>query len=340
MTVSVDSFLAAVPGNPQENLRHADALWSQIKAGTLPVPEVVRTSDRPSDPPEWDVAIAGGTLGILLGAALAQRGWNVAVIERGVLRGREQEWNISRRELDGFVQMGLLTEAELETAIASEYNPARVAFAGGEDIWVNDVLNIGVDPVCLLDTLKAKFLDAGGYLLENAPVVEAIVCPDGVEIVTRGAGQEDKQTLRSRLLLDAMGHFSPIARQARKGKRPDSICLVVGTCAQGFPENETGDLLVTLGSIQKHCQYFWEAFPARDGRTTYLFSYLDAGRDRLSLEDLFADYLRLLPDYQHVQLADLDVKRAMFGIFPCYRESPLAPVWDRMLSVGDSGGNQ
>lgn len=71
-----------------------------------------------------------------------------------------------------------------------------------------------------------------------------------------------------------------------------------------------------------------------------MFSYLDAGRDRLSLEDLFADYLQWLPDYQHVRLEDLDVVRAMFGLFPCYRQSPLAPVWDRILSVGDSGGNQ
>lgn len=337
MTVSVESFLAGVPGNALENLRRADALWSQVKQGTLPVPNVVATDETLLHEPEWDVAIAGGTLGILMGAALAQRGWKVAVLERGVLRGREQEWNVSRRELEVFLRLGLLSEAELDAAIASEYNPARVQFAGGEDIWVRDVLNIGVDPVSLLDALKAKFLAAGGYLLERAPLEKAIVHPNGVAIQTGG---ESQTTLRSRLLLDAMGHFSPIARQARGGQHPDGICLVVGTCARGFAENETGDLLVTFTPVENHCQYFWEAFPARDGRTTYLFSYLDADRDRFSLADLFADYLRLLPEYQQIDLADLDVQRAMFGMFPCYRQSPLAPTWNRIAAIGDSSGNQ
>ncbi len=38
-------------------------------------------------------------------------------------------------------------QAELEATIATEWNPMRVGFRGQqEDLWVNDVLNIGVDP--------------------------------------------------------------------------------------------------------------------------------------------------------------------------------------------------
>ena len=40
-----------------------------------------------------------GTLGIFHGAALALRGRRVAVVERGKLQGREQEWNISRSDM-------------------------------------------------------------------------------------------------------------------------------------------------------------------------------------------------------------------------------------------------
>ena len=43
------------------------------------------------------------------GAALAQRGWRVALIERGILRGRDQEWNISRHELQVLLDLELLT---------------------------------------------------------------------------------------------------------------------------------------------------------------------------------------------------------------------------------------
>jgi len=115
---------------------------------------------------------------------------------------------------------------------------------------------------------------------------------------------------------------------------------VVGTCAKGFSQNESGDLIASFTPIQKQCQYFWEAFPARDGRTTYLFTYLDANCDRFSLETLFDDYLKLLPEYQNIELEQLEFVRALFGFFPCYRDSPLQLKWDRILAIGDSSGSQ
>ncbi len=327
-----ETILTQVPGS-LEGLRRADTLWTALRQRTLPIPQVVQEHDQPIAP-DWDVVICGGTLGILLGAALTQQGWRVALVERGMLRGRDQEWNISRQELQVFVRLGLLTEAELATAIATEYNPARVSFLGGSDIWVRDVLNIGVDPVFLLETLKQRFLAKGGTLFEQTPGESVTIHPDGV--VVRAGGQE----LRSRLVLDAMGHFSPIVQQARQAQSPDAVCLVVGSCATGFPANQTGDLIASFTPLQNQCQYFWEAFPARDGRTTYLFTYVDAQPERPSLEALFEEYLRLLPDYQSVTLDQLQFKRALFGFFPCYRQSPLQLPWHRILPVGDSSGAQ
>ncbi len=357
----IAQILSSIPGNPLVGLQQTDALWHQLRHSTLSAPTVIAT-DRVADaaqfPPEWDVVICGGTLGIFLGAALAQRGWRVALLERGVLRGRAQEWNISRRELQAFLSLDLLTETELEQVIASEYNPARIAFHKGIELWVNDVLNIGVDPVLLLELLTTKFLAWGGTVLEQTLFEQAIVCDAGVQCWVSGVGSvrsqtvPDRQTtnslsghntpwsLTTRLLVDAMGHFSPIARQARQAHPPDAVCLVVGTCGTGFPKNETGDVLLTFTPIQNQCQYFWEAFPARDGRTTYLFTYLDAHPSRPSLELLFQDYFHLLPDYQQVDLAEIQFQRALFGMFPCYRHSPLSSRWQRVLHIGDSSGNQ
>ena len=118
-----------------------------------------------------------------------------------------------------------------------------------------------------------------------------------------------------RLLLDAMGHLSPISKQARGGKKPDAICLVVGSCAGGFTSNDSGDLLLSFTTLQNQCQYFWEAFPARDGRTTYLFTYIDPASQRLSLEELIGEYFRLLPEYQKVEIDKLTFKRVLFGFF-------------------------
>ncbi len=328
-----EQILSQLPGDVLGRLRSADQLWQALREDTAPVPLVIKESNEPLGTIDWDVVICGGTLGILIGSALVQRGWRVALIERGILRGREQEWNISRKELEVFLELELLSETELKQAIATQYNPARISFFQGRDFWVQDVLNIGVDPVFLLDTLKSKFIASGGQLFEKTAFEGAAVHPDGVLVEVAGG-------LKTRLLIDAMGSFSPIVQQARLGEKPEGVCLVVGSCAQGFPENENGDLIVSFTPIQNQCQYFWEAFPARDGRTTYLFTYLDAHPERPSLEFLFEEYLRLLPEYQGVELSQLDFKRVLFGFFPSYRNSPIRMPWSRILPVGDSSGGQ
>ncbi len=285
-------------------------MWQNLRQGQIFPREMVVSSDEFLKTIDVEVAIAGGTLGIILAAALQLRGFKVAVIERGELKGRVQEWNISRAELGVLVELELLSEAEFAIAIATEYNPARISFPNTPDIWVRDVLNIGVDPVYLLATLKAKFLESGGKLLEFTSCDRLTIHPNGVAIDI-GEGK-----LTSKLFIDAMGHFSPLAAQARAGKKPEGICLVVGSCATGFSQNETGDIFASITPIQNQCQYFWEAFPARDGRTTYLFTYLDAHPDRFSVEFLFNEYLRLLPTYQQVELNSLNFQRCLFGCLP------------------------
>ena len=330
-----EQILAQLPGNSLEALRRSDSLWQSVRKSTRLIPTVIQSHSDALVEPEWDVVICGATLGVILGTTLVRRGYRVALLEQGLLRGRVQEWNISRRELEVLVRLDLVTEAGLQKAIATEYNPARISFCKGSDIWIRDVLNIGISPLELLEQLKARFLELGGQLFEQTAFAGAIVHPNGVEVQTRAG-----VSFKTRLLLDNMGHFSPIAQQARQGQKPDGMCLVVGSCAQGFPQNEKGDLLVSFTPIQNHCQYFWEAFPAQDGRTTYLFTYLDAHPDRPSLEALLDDYFTLLPQYQQVELAQLNFQRVLWGILPCYRQSPLQPQWDRIVQVGDSSGNQ
>jgi len=336
-----EKILSQLPGDALGGLRKVDRLWENLKQNTAPAARAVKHSQQPLETLDFDIVIGGGTLGILIGTALAVRGWRVALLERGILRGREQEWNISRKELDAFVELNLLSVPELEKAIATEYNSARISFSNTPDIWVRGVLNIGVDPVYLLETLKQRFLQAGGKLFENTPFSTATIHSNGVAIESANTDiSTADNSFNTRLFLDAMGHFSPIVRQARQGKKPDAVCLVVGSCAQGFDQNETGDIFASFTPMQNQCQYFWEAFPARDGRTTYLFTYIDADTERFSLETLFEDYLRLLPQYQNVELEQLKFQRALYGFFPCYRQSPLKTPWNRILPVGDSSGSQ
>jgi lycopene cyclase CruP len=352
VTPDLEELLANLPGTPLLGLRQADLRLQAWRNPKTVVHQMVQTQASPLSTPaggeRWDVVICGGTLGILMAAALAKLGWQVLLIERGELRGRTQEWNISRQELTVLVTLELLTPNELEQVIVSEFNPVRVSFAGSSDLWVKDVLNTGVDPVYLLERLKQRFLGWGGTLKEHHQFQQASVHPDGVAVTTLDAtGSPCVYT--GRLLLDAMGHGSPLVAQARAqgdtAALPESICLVVGTCAQGFrvnhPANHNADLMASFTPCQAQGQYFWEAFPARDGRTTYLFTYTHPQSPQpLTLEQLFADYLRLLPDYQQVSLDQLQIQRALFGAFPSYRQSPLQPTWDRVLAIGDSSGQQ
>ncbi|MDX2096767.1 MAG: FAD-binding oxidoreductase, partial [Leptolyngbyaceae cyanobacterium bins.59] len=324
--------LSTLPGDVLSSLRQLDERWHQLRSGPLPTPQMIQCSQDAIGCVDWDVVVSGGTLGILIATSLVSQGLKVALLEQGVLKGRKQEWNISRRELTVLLELDLLSEAELDRAIVTEFNPVRVAFTGGPEFWVKDVLNTGVDPEFLLAILKTTFLQRGGCLFEKTAFQGATVHPDGVRL--------EGSNLTARLLLDVMGHFSPIARQARAGQAPDSVCLVVGSCAQGYPANSTGDLMVSFTNIRHQCQYFWEAFPARDGRTTYLFTYADLHPDRPSLEFLYEEYLQLLPQYQDIDLADLSWQRALFGFFPAYRQSPLPSTWDRILHLGDSSGAQ
>ena len=323
-----------LPDNVQKRLTFVDRLWYDFRNHKPEIKTVITTSDETINNYDFDVIICGGTLGIFLATTLQQKNYKVVVIEKGILQGREQEWNISRHELNCLLELDLLTETELEEIIYTEYNPARISFHQGYELWVKDVLNIGVSPFLLIKKIKEKFIKIGGQVLENTAFSSAAISQTGVKVKT------NQHQLNTRLLIDSMGHFSPIVKQVRQGVKPDGVCLVVGSCAQGFSNNTTGDLIASFTPIQNQCQYFWEAFPAKDGRTTYLFTYVDAHPDRISLTDLMNEYFRLLPEYQQVELTNIDFQRFLFAFFPAYRQSPLTMPWSRILAVGDSSGMQ
>ena len=49
------------------------------------------------------------------------------------------------------VDLGVLTQEEVEECISSEFNPVRAGFHGSPDVWTQDVLNLGVRPDRLVD---------------------------------------------------------------------------------------------------------------------------------------------------------------------------------------------
>ena len=350
-----------------------DAAWRDIKTRRLygMPPKVVRTTrDALPAVPGIDVIVGGGTLGILVAAALQARGLRTAVVEKGVLRGRDQDWNISKQELYEFVEAGVLSSEQANDAITIEFNPVKAGFYGqGEDVVTSDVLNLGVSPRRLIQHVRDNYMANGGLIIESARLERLWVHPNGVSIRFKQSSEEDPSSeetlaLAGKLFVDSMGNQSPIIKQVRHGQKPDGVCLVVGSCGRGFDEksNVHGDIIRTispaLGPARnertdaagmntvpplENVQLFYEAFPAGSGpcdRTTYMFAYMDAAASRPSLLQMMEHYWNEMPRYQNIDLDDIEIQRILFGLFPTYRDSPLAPCFDRIVYIGDASGMQ
>jgi len=357
---SDDGTTAAGAGGSSslEGLKRLDEAWEILKSGGWKnePPLIVRShtdeyAPKAQPAKEYDIVISGGTLGIFYATALQRKGFRTCVVERAKVQGRSQEWNISRKELLALIRAGILKEPEIELITAIEFNPVRVGFKTdtsstakpGFEIYVSDILNLGVKPDVLIDIVKSRYLEFGGHLYEDCPLKKIDVYSDRAIVSIKDT------ELSARLVIDAMGNGSPIARQVRGPVEPDGVCIVVGGCARGFdPSNNTySDVIYTDTPITEfsssHQQYFWEAFPTGSGpsdRTTYLFTYLDAKPDRPSINEIMDDYWKLLPRYQGVDVDKLQFLRILYGMFPTYRNSPLKAGFDRILQVGDASGIQ
>ncbi|RXH90013.1 hypothetical protein DVH24_032370 [Malus domestica] len=321
-------------------LKRLDQVWSTIcsartvveepKKVVSSIPGLFSNSDLANKAVDtFDVLICGGTLGIFIATALCAKGLRVGIVERNVLKGREQEWNISRKELMELVEIGVLLEGDIEQVTAAKFNPNRCGFEGKGDIWVEDILNLGVSPAKLIEVVKNRFTSLGGVMFEGYSVSGVSIYEDAAVLQLN-----EEKILSSRLIIDAMGNFSPIVKQIRSGRKPDGVCVVVGSCARGFTNNSTSDVIYSSSLARKvgssEAQLFWEAFPAGSGptdRTTYMFTYLAPQPQSPKIEELLEEYWKLMPEYQEVSLDDLEIQRVLYGIFPTYRDSGIqSPV--------------
>jgi len=319
----------------KQMLNISEAFWRAMKEknGTKAVKRVVEIVDgeyEKDSPVDFDVIIVGGTLGIFAALSLQLKGKSICVVEKRKVHGRTQEWNISRQDFELLVRLGMLSSSDLESCIVSEWEKDRICFNGSKkEFWVEGILNLGVCPQKLISIVREKFLEAGGTIVEYTVFKKAVVHKDRVEIhqshvsslsaqdvnpadVNRpgsmssskkvGSGFESRKSMTSRLLIDCMGHYSPIVKQMRAGQKEDGVVLVVGGCFSGIDNarNSSADLLMTIDDSENDMQLFWEAFPAAGGdmRTVYMFAYSDACPSRPGFKQLLQKFLEKIQRYQ------------------------------------------
>lgn len=126
---------AAAPVTPvfitDDGSRGSAACWKALRDAAA---AAVTDEDDGRPALDYDVVICGGTLGLFFATALllsapAREGdvteMKIGVLEAGKLQGRAQEWNISRKELEELVALGILTDEEVERVIQTEFPGCR-----------------------------------------------------------------------------------------------------------------------------------------------------------------------------------------------------------------------
>jgi lycopene cyclase CruA len=296
---------------------------------------------------DFDVALLGGGLSLLLAPLLAERGLSVVVIERGTAGMAHREWNASADELQALCACGLLDDKALAQLILARYRHGICRWHGGGTYPVPGVLDCAVDATGLLALARQRAEAAGVTLMQNRWAGGERAGADGVTV---GLWPDSPQrptappptTLAVRVLLDGRGVQSPYATA-------DLMCPTVGGVLQGLEQGEgprqidpsVGEILVTTEGVQQGRQHLWEGFPGRAGETTvYLFYY--AQRQDIQAGALAALYRRFAAQLSVYKTGRPTLVRPTFGFIPGWSRltpAPRAPHPNIVL-VGDAAARQ
>ena len=318
-------------------------------------PESARTA---TATPAYDLVYVGGALGSIHAALMARLGYKVLLLERLPFGRMNREWNISRQEFQGLIDLGLFTADEFETIIGREYidgfnkffDANNPAIAKAPILHTPTVLNIAIDSEELLRLCGEKLRAAGGEIWDETEFQQAAIASDGVLLSTTHLPSQTPRQVTGRLLIDAMGTASPIAWQLNGGRAFNSVCPTVGAVvADGFEpgvwDSQYGDVLNSHGDISRGRQLIWELFPGRDkDLTIYLFHYHQVHPDNPgSLLEMYEDFFTILPEYRRCDMDKLTWKKATFGYIPgvfSVGSGDRRVACDRIVAMGDAASLQ
>ena len=336
-----------------QRIMEIDRYW------TLPAvaghPAVMPGSDLPEGAVvsgEYDIIYAGGTLGMLHAAVMAKRyAYSVLVFDRHRAAQSTRDWNISRSELERLGETGIFSVEELDSVIVRSYRTGWVEFhrpdGNHKRLYMQHVLDCAVDADRLLGMAREKVLSGLRNSVFDGTTYKACYRFPGYVVVEVENAAGRKAYYRSKVLVDAMGILSPLARQLNDGRPQTHVCPTVGTIASGFDhaDFDTGEILASTGPAEtapgKARQLIWEGFPGRGTEyITYLFFYdkVDSPNDK-TLLGLFETYFMKLPDYKPPG-KDFVIHRPVYGIIPAYFHDGFNRTRvisdDRIVLLGDA----
>lgn len=308
--------------------------------------------------PEYDIIYIGGALGSIHAAVMAKLGYKVLLVERLPFGRMNREWNISRDEIQSLINLGLLTNTELETIISREYKDGFNKFFDANSpsnlkapvLHTPTVLNIALDSEKLLALCGEKLKAAGGDISDETEFLRVDISVTQVSINVKHLPTGNQKQVTGRLLIDAMGTASPIAWQLNGGRAFDSVCPTVGAVIEkgfepGVWDSEYGDVLYSHGDISRGRQLIWELFPGvGEELTIYLFHYHEVNaKNPGSLLEMYEDFFTILPEYRRCDLDKLVWKKPTFGYIPGHFSisgSDRKIAVDRLIAIGDAASLQ
>lgn len=311
-----------------------------------------------SSSPTYDIIYIGGALGAIHAAVMAKLGYKVLLVERMPFGRMNREWNISRDELQSLVNLGLVTNSELENVIAREYKDGFNKFFDGNNpaklrspiLHTPTVLNIALDSDKWLQMCGQKMRAVGGEIWDETEFLRADIDKSQVLITVKHLPSQQEKQVSGRLLIDAMGTASPIAWQLNGGRAFDSVCPTVGAVIdKGFEpqvwDSQYGDILYSHGDISRGRQLIWELFPGiGEELTIYLFHYHEVHPDNPgSLLEMYEDFFTILPEYRRCDVDKLVWKKPTFGYIPGHfsvGSSDRIVAFDRLIAIGDAASLQ
>ncbi|HBW32934.1 MAG TPA: flavin-dependent dehydrogenase [Nostoc sp. UBA8866] len=318
------------------------------------------TGDREQEKPnlQYDLIYIGGALGVIHAAVMARLGYKVLLVERLPFGRMNREWNISRDELQSLINLGLVTNAELETVIVRDYKDGFNKFFDGNNpaklrspiLHTPTVLNIALDSEKWLQMCGQKLKAAGGDIWDETEFIRADVNDTQIVVKVKHLPTQTEKQVSGRLLVDAMGTASPIAWQLNGGRAFDSVCPTVGAVIDGGFEpgvwdSQYGDVLYSHGDISRGRQLIWELFPgAGEELTIYLFHYHEVNAENPgSLLEMYEDFFTILPEYRRCDMDKLVWKKPTFGYIPGHfsvGSSDRTIAFDRLIAIGDAASLQ
>ena len=307
---------------------------------------------------EYDLIYVGGALGSIHAAIMAKLGYKVLLLERLPFGKMNREWNISRSEIQGLIDLGLFTDTEIENLIAREYKDGfnkffdanNPDFCKAKILHTPTVLNLALNSEKLLSLCGIKLQEAGGKIVDETEFIKADIEPEKVVIYTQNLSSKTEEIFCGRLLIDAMGTASPIAWQLNGKRAFDSVCPTVGAVIDsgfevGVWDSNYGDVLNSHGDISRGRQLIWELFPgAGNELTIYLFHYHQVHPENPgSLLEMYEDFFTILPEYRRCDMDKLVWKKPTFGYIPGHfsiKGSDRQVAFDRLVCIGDAASLQ